>query len=208
MTVVDSFRTNATTCEVGTLIPSTRYSAWPEDVTGLERIMLMARGELQRLLSTFFAETISIKTIYANTSPRTTPASPEQPITQKREVHLVCKGKTVCVATSTVTLTSPECERLFLDDKYAVGQMFRKMGTPANFDLLDTGVCVDDVTGKRELWRRYVLAMPGFECEIVETFPDRDMFTRGAAWLTDEPVRQFGAVEAKRRYANNVPVMA
>lgn len=164
MAVIDSFKTNATSVEF----------SWPAELTGLERIMLTARGELQRLLSAFFSRTINIKTIYEHTSPRTHTASPEEPITQSREVHLLCGGKTACVATSDVTITAPLCEQLFLDEKFAIGQMFRRMQTPPQFALLDCGVKVED--GKNTLWRRYTLSVEGFVCDITEVFPDRDMF--------------------------------
>ncbi|KAI0057196.1 hypothetical protein BV25DRAFT_1872467 [Artomyces pyxidatus] len=173
MTIIDSFKANATSVEF----------TWPADVIGLERIMLSAHGDLQRLLSSFFARPIEINRIYAHTSPRTHVASPEAPLTQNREVHLLCSRKTVCVATSTVTITSPLCERLFLDEKYAIGQMFRKMGTAPEFALLDCGASIEN--GKRKLWRRYILATEGFECDITEVFPDRDMFLRGESWLEE-----------------------
>lgn len=109
----------------------------------------------------------------------------ETPISQKREVHLICNRKTVCIATSTVTITDPRIEELFLDEKFAIGQMFRKMGTQAEFALLECGTSVDAITGKDKIWRRYILAMEGFECDIIEVFPDREMFTR-EDWIVAE----------------------
>jgi len=173
----DSFNSNSTNVELTCI---------PEDTTGLERIMLAAQGDLQRLLSSFFARPIFIELIYANGSPRLQPASPEHPITQSRQVHLVCASQVVCVATSNVTITNPDFERLFLDEKYPIGQTFRKMQRSAVFTLLDAQTQVVD--GKRELRRTYRLATEGFLCEILEVFPDRDMFTRGEAWLTESKV--------------------
>lgn len=160
------------------------------------------------LCSAFFARTINIKPIYAQTSPRTHTASPEEPITQRREVHLLCCGKTVCIATSTVTLTAPLCERLFLDEKFAIGQMFRKMQAPPQFALLDCGSKIED--GKCVLWRRYTLSTEGFECDITEVFPDRDMFTQGEQWLSREVfnTQETDVEEGKRRYAANTVLLA
>ncbi|KAI0048734.1 hypothetical protein FA95DRAFT_1005763 [Auriscalpium vulgare] len=200
MAVIDSYKANSTSVEF----------TWPVDVTGIERIMLSAQGDLQRLLSSFFARPIDINRIYAHTSPRTHPASEERPLTQRREVHLLCARKTACVATSTVTITAPQCERLFLDEKFAIGQMFRKLQRTPEFALLDCGAGVEN--GKRTLWRRYVLATEGFECDITEVFPDRDMFLGGEAWLEegnaavlDAPV---SAEESKMRYASAVTANA
>ncbi|TDL24100.1 hypothetical protein BD410DRAFT_693063, partial [Rickenella mellea] len=174
---------------------------WPPGLTGLERIMLSASGDLQRLLSAFFMRPITIALQSASTSPspRTQPASPSSPLTQKRRVHLLCASRIACIATSTVTITSQECERLFLDEGYAIGQLFRKMKTVPRFCLLDVGV-YDDGAGAGEninaeerktvkLWRRYTLDLEGFACEILEEFPDRDMFVLGERWLEDyEPL--------------------
>jgi chorismate-pyruvate lyase len=135
-------------------------------------------------------------------------ASPEEPITQRREVHLLCNGKTVCVARSNVTITAQLCERLFLDEKFAIGQMFRKMQTSPQFALLQCGSEVED--GKHVLWRRYTLSMEGFECDITEVFPDRDMFVLGEQWLDGELVnsQENNAEESKRRYAASTVLIA
>lgn len=134
--------------------------------------------------STFFARPIHVTCIYANTSPRSYPASPEHPITQTRQVHLACANRVVCIATSIVTITSPESEQLFLDDKYPIGQTFRKLGRTPQFSLLDVETLT--VREKHELRRRYTLETEGFQTEILEVFPDRDMFSRGEDWLLEE----------------------
>jgi chorismate-pyruvate lyase len=198
MAVIDSFKANTTSVEF----------SWPADLSGLERIILSAHGDLQRLLSAFFSHSINIKTIFAHTSPRTHEASPEQPITQRREVHLVCNGRTACIATSNVTITTPQIERLFLDEKFAIGQMFRKLQTSPEFALLECGSNVE--AGKRVLWRRYTLSMEGFVCDIVEVFPDRDMFVQGQKWLSEEQVssQERNVEESKRRYATGTVLLA
>ncbi|KAH9946366.1 uncharacterized protein BXZ73DRAFT_95864 [Epithele typhae] len=153
-----------------------------EDVTGLERIMLVAQGDLQRHLSAFLDQTITIECISTETALRGTGASPTNPIRQDRQVHLKCGSRVLCIATSSVTLTSPECERLLLDEKFAIGQIFRHLRAYPNFTLLSVSAQV--VSGKRELRRTYKLETDGIACEILEVFPDRDMFDKGVAWLT------------------------
>ncbi|KAI9056687.1 hypothetical protein FKP32DRAFT_1585533 [Trametes sanguinea] len=153
----------------------------PEDVTGLERIMLVAQGDLQRLLSAFFARTITIECIYSKTGPRGSGASPQNPIGQARQVHLKCGSRILCIATSSVTVTSAECERLLLDEKFALGQIFRHLRRYPDFSLINVGAQIVD--GKRELRRTYRLETQGIYCEILEVFPDRDMFALGEAWL-------------------------
>ena len=123
-------------------------------------------------------------------------ASPESPIVQTRQVHLQCAGKIVCTATSTVRITSPECARLFLQEKYAIGQMFRRLEKVPAFELLSVGLgAVTDHEKQTssfaagggtasQLWRKYTLVISHFECEILEVFPSREMFLGGDKWLT------------------------
>ncbi|KAF8892117.1 hypothetical protein BD779DRAFT_1510964 [Infundibulicybe gibba] len=188
---------------------------WPAGITGLERIALSAQGDLQRVLSAFFARPISIALVYSHsftgvpdnmTTPLTLPnpsalaaASPETPILQTRQVHLQCGGKIVCTATSTVRMTSPYSAHLFLEEKYGIGQMFSQLAKVPYFELLNVGIDrVDDlvggkwstsgitsrVPGQEQLWRKYKLVVPEFECEILEVFPSREMFLHGDKWLS------------------------
>ncbi|KAF9564295.1 hypothetical protein CPC08DRAFT_760330 [Agrocybe pediades] len=190
---------------------------WPAEVNGIERVALSAQGDLQRVLSAFFARPIVIGLVYSQTTrqpkpgspfePVQTPtrniieaASPTSPIIQTRQVHLQCAGKIVCTATSTVRITSPECAHLFLEENYAIGQMFRRLGKVPAFELKTVGL--GPVTGEKmnassystakdegkQLWRKYTLIIPNFECEILEVFPSREMFISGEKWLAVEDV--------------------
>jgi len=191
---------------------------WPADITGIERIALSAKGDLQRVLSAFFDRSISIATVYADTyhhlssdspavplslppdSAAIAAASPDLPIVQKRQVHLQCSGRVVCTATSQVRITSPRCAYLNLVEKYAIGQTFAQMQMAPSFELVSVGL--GPVNGlpldmtpssdvpldkqRQQLWRRYTLAIPGFECDILEVFPSRDMFVYGTNWLDNK----------------------
>lgn len=204
---------------------------WPASVTGVERIALSAQGDLQRVLSAFFSRPIVIALVYSHTlrqrslstapEPLTLPnpqavasASPASPITQTRQVHLQCGGKIACTATSIVRITSPEIAHLFLEEKYAIGQMFRRLEKVPAFELLSvgTGPVIDEdgqfcvSQGKTasstgdQLWRKYKLTIPHFECQILEVFPSRWMFEDGEAWINGEtqarPPGSKGAPEA------------
>lgn len=136
------------------------------------------------LYSAYFARTITIQCIYTNTDPRGAGASPDHPIRQARQVHLKCGPRLLCVATSLVTVTSPECERLLIDEKTALGQIFRRLKAYPEFSLIHVDAQV--VNGKRQLSRRYLLEIEGISCEILEVFPDRDMFDQGEAWLDQD----------------------
>ncbi|KAJ8694735.1 hypothetical protein PTI98_007385 [Pleurotus ostreatus] len=202
MAPIDSFTPKATTVSF----------PWPAELTGLERIILSAQGDLQRLLSAFFAHPITVETVFARThlpganntaypSPPTTEdmdnASITNPITQTRQVHLKRANKIVCTATSIVSINSPRCAHLFLEEKYAIGQMFRKLQTPPQFELLEVGLGAPRDTDAsahlekpttQQLWRRYKLSIPEFQCEILEVFPSRNMFAHVEEWLNEAVV--------------------
>lgn len=205
---------------------------WPSGVTGIERIVLSAQGDLQRVLSAFFAQPIVVALVCCQTLYHTSPTSAlapltlpnpaaiastsqETPMVQTRKVYLKCAGKVVCTATSCVRITSPECARLFLEEKYAIGQMFRRLEKVPAFDLLATGFSTaDELEGNpgsvgdnkrdQELWRKYRLSMPDFECEILEVFPSREMFVFGETWLVDEPTMAAKGVTSSQSQSGDV----
>lgn len=96
-----------------------------------------------------------------------------------------------------MTITSASCAQLFLNEGYAIGQIYRKLGVVPEFELLEVGMIGEpednfDEKSKRsgeyetrKLWRRYTLNIEGFAADIIEVFPDRDMFTRGEEWLAE-----------------------
>jgi len=154
---------------------------WPKDITGLERIALTATGNLQRTLSVYFGKPITVEKIWElSATGASSTASAERPVSQVREVHLWCEGKNVCVCVSTIRMTNPHTARLFLDEKVAIGQMFRTLAVTPTFTLTNVGV-EHNISGVQHLWRTYTLTTEGFSCEIREVFPDRRMFN-GECW--------------------------
>ncbi|KAJ7606139.1 hypothetical protein DFH06DRAFT_1015295 [Mycena polygramma] len=196
--------------------------SWPKELTGIERVALSAQGDLQRVLSAFFAHPIVLALIYSHTftqradstlvplslpnSAAVASASPESPIVQNRQVHLQCGGKVVCVATSTVRISSARCAHLFLEEKYGIGQLFSKINATPSFELLNVGIGGHDAEkgfGEgAQLWRKYRLSVPEIECEILEVFASREMFVRGEPWLSD-PNTTFSALPVVRRPTAN-----
>ncbi|KZO96081.1 hypothetical protein CALVIDRAFT_482045, partial [Calocera viscosa TUFC12733] len=157
---------------------------WPREINGIERVVLSAKGDLQRVLSAYFGSPISVASIFQTSSsslPSSAEASSTNPIVQHRVVHLLCASKLVVIATSTVHLYSPKAASLMLDDKYAIGQCYRVMGTNPEFDL--DKVWLDNAsTGEERVTRRYRLSTSEMMCEIEEIFVDRKMF-KEEGWL-------------------------
>ncbi|PVG04586.1 hypothetical protein CPB86DRAFT_692667 [Serendipita vermifera] len=159
-------------------------------------------GDLQRMLSAYFSVPITVKRIHVSETPnpRHSPTI-DGPITQHRKVHLLSAPKSLrtdklvngsspkptahervlCIATSCVRITSEIAAQKFLDEKYAIGQVFRILGRVADFTLLEVSTDLGNEEvgrpGTEYLRRRYLLKTEGFECEIDEVFPDREMFS-------------------------------
>jgi hypothetical protein len=59
----------------------------------------------------------------------------------------------------------------------------------------------------QQLWRKYKLHIPDFECEILEVFPARDMFVGGTNWL-DNNLPLDKATSSSSTDATSVPMTA
>ncbi|KZV85280.1 hypothetical protein EXIGLDRAFT_841582 [Exidia glandulosa HHB12029] len=117
---------------------------WPQEITGLERILLSANGGLQRLLSAYFAqqieaEVVSTSTYYADAHESASDSEKTLPMTQRRVINLVCNGTVVCTATSTIVVNSRDVANLF-DQGFFIGQVVRTLQQTPKFTLLDVNV--------------------------------------------------------------------
>jgi len=180
-----------------------RYS-WPKQLNAIERVACSSMGDLQRMLSVYFNVPITVKRIHVSQTPEPRPSpTPSHPIIQHRRVHLLTapmslqngdvtkvtqeidpqtpQRRVVCIATSVVRITSEPAAQRFLDEKYAIGQVFRILGRVADFHLLEVNTSQGNTEigtpGKEYIRRKYLLKTDGFECEIEEVFPDRAMFS-------------------------------
>ncbi|CAE6442938.1 hypothetical protein ACGC1H_007599 [Rhizoctonia solani] len=175
---------------------------WPDEITGVERAALVSQGNLRQTLQSHFNRDIEVHRIWETPTSGSGPtASAATPFEQARRVHLVCESHVICVCISTLRITSPHAAHLIADDHLTVGEAFRALarqpGAKAEFDLLEVGLEeVED--GKESLWRRYILRAEGFECDIREIFPDREMFAGSEAWLTNQLPAQDGLATTPR----------
>lgn len=106
-------------------------------------------------------------------------ASPSEPWTQSRQAILKCGTRVICKATSFVTISSPSFARYWTSipaETITIPQLFARYGTLPTFTLLGINGMGD------QLKRVYRLEGAGVECEVVEVFPDRDLFLHGPSW--------------------------
>ncbi|KAJ1999155.1 hypothetical protein GGI04_000396 [Coemansia thaxteri] len=134
----------------------------------VQRIMLMANGNLQRVLSAYYNLPVSIDVV------RNEPREPWRlknrtlPIAYSRDINLVCNGAVVCSAQSSVELLTPKAADLVIAQGVGIGQLFRYMNVLPTFSLLEAAVSEDDAAFSR----LYELRSEDVVCTISESFPD------------------------------------
>jgi len=139
--------------------------------TPLERVVLTANGNLQRILSAYYGSPITIvvkKCVELESG------------TFAREVDLVMRKQVVCSASGKITILSDDCYSAVSEGRVGVGQMFRYLKVLPSFKLLSAGrghptpttapADTLDASAPLPLWREYELSCPQLRCQFVETF--------------------------------------
>eukprot|EP01119_Soliformovum_irregulare_P017470 TRINITY_DN5200_c0_g1_i1.p1 TRINITY_DN5200_c0_g1~~TRINITY_DN5200_c0_g1_i1.p1 ORF type:complete len:192 (-),score=22.22 TRINITY_DN5200_c0_g1_i1:31-606(-) len=140
----------------------------PDQFSRMERVVLTANGNLQRILSAYYNDTVTIKVL------KNKNISSDQTIDTlfEREVNLVCQEKVLCVATSEIKISDSSILDLVVNQGVGLGQLFRYLDKLPSFHLEAIGYKGDT------FWRTYTLRIVGVECRITEVFP-HDMFRDG-----------------------------
>ncbi|KAJ3111377.1 hypothetical protein HK100_002706, partial [Physocladia obscura] len=141
----------------------------PDEFSPLERILLTANGNVQRILrpstplSSTTATTMSSVENIANFSKNDVVAEYDRHV---ELLHGPNNNRLACSATSTVTLGNSEYLRLIDEEHIGIGQLFRYLNILPNFELLSVGR--DEAT----FWRVYTLSSGlDIQCVLKEVFP-------------------------------------
>lgn len=122
----------------------------------MERVVLTANGNLQRIMSAHYDAPVYVHVIKCDRLNATT---------FDRSVDLVVADRTFCTAIGTIELYSEDCTKAIEERNVGVGQLFRYLGVLPSFTLLQAGRKADGC-----LWRQYELSCPQLRCRFVETF--------------------------------------
>ncbi|KAL5036098.1 hypothetical protein RTP6_003700 [Batrachochytrium dendrobatidis] len=139
------------------------------DYTPLERILLTANGNLQRILSSYFNAKVTVE-ILRNEVVQDT--DNKEIMLFDREVDIHCLGKICCNAKSSITLSSPKYIEMIKSNQVGIGQLFRYVNILPEFELLMVR------RDKDYLIRKYSLETKGIQCVITESFPNH-LFSDG-----------------------------
>jgi len=127
--------------------------------TPMERVVLTANGNLQRLMSAYYGAPV---TVSVN---RCEKVVQEGKLVYDREVDLLMDNQVFCSAVGKIELLDNSCVEAIESKKVGVGQLFRYLGALPRFELLEAGKKEDGV-----LWRKYSLSCDQLRCEFTETF--------------------------------------
>ncbi|KAJ2310394.1 hypothetical protein IWW52_002919, partial [Coemansia sp. RSA 2704] len=93
----------------------------------VQRIMLMANGNLQRVLSAYYNLPVSVEVVHSAPEAPRAPADAKLPVRYTRHINLVCNRTVVCSAQSSVELLTRKAADLVIVDGVGIGQLFRYM---------------------------------------------------------------------------------
>ncbi|KAG8745317.1 hypothetical protein FRC10_008334 [Ceratobasidium sp. 414] len=147
---------------------------WPPNITALERIALSSPGDLRESLSGYLDEPVQVQVVWD------TPRQMGGRTVHTRLMNLSHAHSIICTSLATIRLSNtptPAHTASYLKS------------TPLPFDvnprftLLAAGIEKRIVAGSVHdaLWRRYSLTAPGVECEVEESFANREIFANPAA---------------------------
>eukprot|EP01036_Dinobryon_divergens_P029151 gene29151-38214_t len=138
--------------------------------SSLERIVLTANGNLQRILSAYYGSPISVEIPLCqllSTSSTKAPTNSSKDSSHgdlssvsirsySREAHLLVCGKVVCVARGQIDLFSSECVEAIEGKNIGIGQLFRYLGVLPTFTLLAVGRdnSTDLIGGSASSWEQ------------------------------------------------------
>jgi len=125
--------------------------------SALERILLTANGNLQRIISSFYNAPVTVQIIRNKRV---------GDWVYDREVKLIVHSKCFCKATSKVVLHSKECTEVIENGKVGIGQLFRHFNILPRFRLLTAG------RTEGGFYRLYDLNSNHVSCRILEEFPN------------------------------------
>ncbi|KAJ2398667.1 hypothetical protein GGI23_003108 [Coemansia sp. RSA 2559] len=134
----------------------------------VQRIMLMANGNLQRVLSAYYNLPVSVEVLLNEPEGSWRPDDSKLPIRYYRDINLICNRTIVCSAQSTVDLLTTKAADLVVSKGVGIGQLFRYMNVLPTFSLLEAQLSDSDTSFSRV----YELRSADVVCTITERFPD------------------------------------
>ncbi|CCO28105.1 hypothetical protein RSOLAG1IB_00478 [Rhizoctonia solani AG-1 IB] len=148
---------------------------WPPNITALERIALSSPGDLRQSLSEYLDDIVQIHVVWD------TPRQIGGRTIHTRVMNLSHQHRIICTSLATIRIAPDSTYVISTGPKSAASPL--PFETNPKFTLLAAGIEKRLAGGKVQdaLWRRYSLTAPGVDCEVEESFADRNIFANPAA---------------------------
>lgn len=166
---VKPMKSGLVTSTGGTL--TAQYGLKVPGMSPLDRILLTANGNLQRIFSSFYDAPVHVH-VDRCVKRRDSSARGNVDITKCEEeaiwdrvVHLSVFDTMFCKATSVITVHSNDCIKIVESGEVGIGQLFRYLDKLPTFTILDAGRCENG-----GIWRQYKLECKELTCDILEEF--------------------------------------
>ena len=137
------------------MAPATTFARLPKGFTPLQRLLLTANGNVERIVSSYHGQPAQI---YVSLNHR-------RGSIHDRVVTLMLGGRQLMLAKSTCCLVDEEWVRVMEAEKLSVGALFRRFNVMPTFTLHAAGLLPGGA-----FWRQYELRTLGLTCQIHETF--------------------------------------
>lgn len=138
------------------MAPCVTFMPLPNGFTPLQRMLLTANGNVERILSAYYAKPMQLYVVLNHMR--------ADGSVYDRQSILLFEGRQLMLAKSTIFLTDDKWRQVLQQEKLEVGALFRRFSELPTFTLHSTG------QGEGFFWRQYSLKASGMTCEINETF--------------------------------------
>lgn len=158
------------------------YIPLPDGFTPLQRILMSANGNVERVVSSFHARPVQTYVVVNHAR--------EGGLVYDRQVALLLDGRQLMCAKTTCFLTDPQWAKAVNSDGIAIGGLFAHFQVLPMFTLHSAGRLP---TG---FWRQYQLRSTGLTCEINETFDDSalQLLDTSLTQAQSEPEPMYGSI--------------
>jgi len=137
--------------------PNATFARCPTGFTPSQRLLLSANGNVERILSSYYARPIQLFVVENHR---------RSDYVYDRKTAFLLDGQQLGLAKTTCFITDEKWQEAMDEERLPIGALFRRFDALPAFKLFSAALFPGG------FWRQYQLKAPGLTCEINETFED------------------------------------
>jgi len=137
--------------------PNATFARCPVGFTPRQRLLLSANGNVERILSSYYARPIQLFIVENHRRSANV---------YDRKTAFLLDGQQLGLAKTTCFITDEKWQEAMDEERLPIGALFRRFDALPAFKLFSAALFPGG------FWRQYQLKAPGLTCEINETFED------------------------------------